>query len=65
MLNIQDRRLFTVGDFARTYGLSRGTVYKLAKTGELRVSKVLGKTVIRAEDAEAWEKNLRSIGEVA
>jgi excisionase family DNA binding protein len=60
-----ERRLLSVADFARTYGLSRGTVYKLAKSGELRLSKVLGKTVIRAEDAEAWERSLRSIGEVA
>jgi excisionase family DNA binding protein len=64
MISDQDRRVFTIAEFARIYGLSRGTVYKLASTGELRISKILGKTVIRAADAEAWEKNLRRIGEV-
>jgi excisionase family DNA binding protein len=60
-----ERRLLTIAEFAQTYAVSRGTVYKLAKTGSLRLSKVLGKTVIRTEDAVAWERSLRRIGEGA
>jgi excisionase family DNA binding protein len=48
-----ERRAYRVKEFCHLYGVSHAHVYKLARTGRLRMVKVGGRTLIRREDAEA------------
>jgi predicted site-specific integrase-resolvase len=50
----------TVPDFAKRNGISRGTAYNEVKRGRLRISKVGAKSLIFAEDEDAWRALVRS-----
>jgi excisionase family DNA binding protein len=47
------RRALRINEVCKAYGVSRSTVYKLAKEGKLRLSKIGGRSLIRVDDAEA------------
>jgi hypothetical protein len=46
-------RVLSVNGFCERYSLSRASFYRLASSGRLRTFKILGKRVVRVEDAEA------------
>lgn len=52
------RRAYTISEFCRDYGPGRTKAYQEIKNGRLRAVKVGSKTIIRADDAEAWLANL-------
>ncbi len=47
------RRSLRVGEFSRLYGLSRATIYRLIKSGELRTIKLGGCRLIPVDAAES------------
>ncbi len=51
-------RAFSLDQFAKRWGISKSTVYGLARKGELRLSKILGKTVILAEEDKRFAQRL-------
>ena len=51
-------RAFTIQEFGRNYKLGRTKIWSLIKERELRAVKVGSKTLIRADDAEAWLSSL-------
>ncbi|MDR3511069.1 MAG: LysR family transcriptional regulator [Caulobacteraceae bacterium] len=52
------KRLFTVNEFCTAYGTGRSKTYELIRLGLLKARKLDGKTMIRAEDAEAFVERL-------
>jgi hypothetical protein len=52
------KRLFTVNEFCAAYGTGRSKTYDLIRRGLLKARKLDGKTMIRAEDAEAFVERL-------
>jgi excisionase family DNA binding protein len=46
----EDRFAYRVDDAAAAVGLSRSKLYKLAEAGQLRMTKVAGRTLILRED---------------
>jgi excisionase family DNA binding protein len=51
---MSDKAVYSVPEFAATYGLGRSTVYRLLRSGDLKARKIGKRTVITAEDAESW-----------
>lgn len=52
--NFAKRRVYSLSDVADTLSVSRQTIYNLHKRGDLRISKILGKSVVFDEDLEAF-----------
>jgi excisionase family DNA binding protein len=44
----------TIREFCAWSGIGRTAIYKQAKLGRLKLSKVGSKTLVRWEDAQAW-----------
>lgn len=57
----KNRRAFTITELTQEYPISRATVYREAKDGRLKLTKIRGRTVVTVEDANAWWS---SLGEV-
>jgi excisionase family DNA binding protein len=49
----EGRRALRFNDAAKAYGVSRATLYELAKKGELKIYKLGGRSLLRVEDLEA------------
>jgi hypothetical protein len=47
-------RAMSIGQFSEHYGIGRTKAYEELKSGRLRGRKIGRRTVITAEDAEAW-----------
>lgn len=52
----------TIPDFLQTYRISRATLYRLVARNELRLVKLGRASRIDRAEAEAWARNLPSIG---
>lgn len=48
------RRAYSLNEVADTLDVSRQTLYNLRDRNQLRISKILGKSVIYVEDLEAY-----------
>lgn len=48
-----EKLAFTIAEAVKATGLSRQTLYRLKEAGELAMSRVYGRTVIRREHIEA------------
>jgi excisionase family DNA binding protein len=59
MENIAKRAL-TLREFCQAYGVSRTTTYRQITAGNLRTIKLGKRTLIAADDAEAWLRSLQS-----
>jgi hypothetical protein len=57
------RHAFSIDSFCDTHEIGRSLVYKEIRAGRLRACKVRGRTIITAEDAEAWRRSLSSPGD--
>lgn len=44
----------SINDFCDDIGVSRTTVYRLIRSGALKITKIRGRTVIRRVDADAF-----------
>jgi excisionase family DNA binding protein len=55
------QRAFTIDEFCKTYRLGRTKTYAEINAGRLKAAKVGSKTIIRADDAEAWLANLADV----
>ena len=58
MINENDVRAFSLVEFCRRYGVGRTTAYAEIKANRLQVVKAGKRTLIPANLAEAWLKNL-------
>ena len=56
--NIPKVVVFSIVDFAKTFGIGKSTVYVLIQSGQLKVRKVGARTLITYEDAMNWFNNL-------
>jgi hypothetical protein len=56
---------FTVNDFCERYSVGRTLAYEEIKAGRLRTRKAGRRTLILAQDAEAWISGLPSGGRAA
>jgi excisionase family DNA binding protein len=56
------QRAMSIVEFAATYGIGRTTAYEELRSGRLRGRKIGKRTIITAEDAEAWLRCLPVIG---
>ena len=56
------QRAFTVDEFCLAYRIGRTKAYQQINAGRLRVAKIGSKTIVRADDAEAWLASLTSPG---
>lgn len=54
----------TVQDFLSTYRISKATLYRLVARNELRLLKLGRSSRIDRAEAEAWARNLPSIGAI-
>lgn len=52
------KRLLTINQFCAAYRAGRSKTYDLIRRGLLKACKLDGKTMIRAEDAEAFVERL-------
>lgn len=48
------RRAYSLNEVADCFHVSRQTLYNLRDRNQLRISKILGKSVVYAEDLEAF-----------
>ena len=49
-------------EFCRAYGIGRTRTYAELKSGRLRARKAGKRTLITGDDAEAWLRNLPTVG---
>ena len=54
-------RAFTIPEFCRQYKIGRTKTYEEINTERLKAVKVGSKTIIRADDAEAWLASLKEV----
>lgn len=54
----QPKRAYTVAQFCQEFSVSKSSFYRMIKDGELKTKKRGHRTLIRAEDAEAWLDSL-------
>jgi excisionase family DNA binding protein len=59
------RRGFTIDEFCRRYPVGRTKVYGELSSGRLRARKIGRRTIITADDAEAWFSRLPIMGRPA
>jgi excisionase family DNA binding protein len=60
------QRAFTVDEFCRSYKVGRTKAYAEIAARRLKAVKIGAKTIIRADDAEAWLADLPDLkGEAA
>lgn len=52
------KRLLTVQEFLDNYALSRSSLYRAVKAGDLKITKIGRSTRVAVEDAEAWLASL-------
>lgn len=55
-------KLMTITQFQNAYGVSRSTIYRLAKTGDLPMVKIGRASRIKEEDAQRWLAGLSALG---
>jgi excisionase family DNA binding protein len=55
-----DKPIYSIKEFAATYGLGRSTVYRLLRSGDLKARKVGKRTVIAASDGKSWLRRLQA-----
>ena len=53
-----EKRAYSVDEFCQRYGVGRTTAYEEIKAGRLRVAKVGKRTLVTADAAELWLRNL-------
>jgi excisionase family DNA binding protein len=53
-----DKRAFSIGEFCNRYGVGKTTAYAEIKAKRLQVVKAGKRTLVPADAAEAWLKNL-------
>jgi excisionase family DNA binding protein len=58
MAATDDKKLLTLADLKRQYGVGRTYGYKLIRNGDLEAVKVGSKTMITLEAAEKWRRSL-------
>ena len=56
-MNIE-KRVFSVAEFCSRYGVGRTTTYEQIKAGRLQAVKAGKRTLVTADAAESWLKNL-------
>jgi hypothetical protein len=54
-----DKRMLSVADFCRLFGIGRTLAYSEMKAGRLRYCLCGRKRLIRTDDAEAWSLSIR------
>lgn len=52
------KRAYSINEFCQIYQLGRTKTYEEIASGRLTAVKVGSRTIIRADDAEAWLANL-------
>jgi predicted DNA-binding transcriptional regulator AlpA len=55
-----DKRVFSIAEFCHRYGIGRTSAYAEIKANRLPIVKVGARTLVLADAAEAWLKNLPS-----
>jgi excisionase family DNA binding protein len=53
-----EKRAYSIADFCSRYGVGRTTTYEEIKAGRLRIVKAGRRTLVTADAAESWLKNL-------
>ena len=53
---------YTVPDFLQIYAIGRTTLYRLADSGKIRITKIGRASRIAKADAKAWADSLPTIG---
>jgi excisionase family DNA binding protein len=53
-----EKRVFSINEFCSRYGVGRTTAYEEIKAGRLQVVKAGKRTLVPADAAESWIKNL-------
>ena len=61
MNDMTTTNLLSIADVMAKTTLSRGSVYTLIRSGELRGVKVGARTVVRSTDFEAWLDTLNDV----
>ena len=56
-----DKFLLTLPDFCERHSISRTAVYREVSAGRLKLTKRGSRSLIAADDAEAWRKALPTI----
>jgi excisionase family DNA binding protein len=59
------KRAYSIGEFCRLYELGRTKTYQEINAGRLKAVKIGSKTLIRADDAEAWLASLTGANRAA
>jgi excisionase family DNA binding protein len=54
-------KLMTLTQFQNAYGVSRSTIYRLAKTGDLPMVKIGRASRIKEDDAQRWLEGLPAL----
>jgi excisionase family DNA binding protein len=57
------QRAMSIAEFCRDYGTGRTTAYQEIKAGRLRAVKCGKRTLVIADDAEAWLRSLPAAAE--
>jgi len=58
MITENDKRAFSISEFCCRFGVGRTTAYGEIKAGRLQVVKAGKRTLVPADSAESWLKNL-------
>ncbi len=53
---------YTIAEFIRIYAIGRTTLYRAAKSGKIRITKIGRSARIAKVDAEAWADSLPTTG---
>ena len=53
---------YTIAEFLRVYAIGRTSLYRAAKTGKIRITKIGRSARIAKADAKAWADNLPTTG---
>lgn len=52
---------YTVSEFTNAFGISKASLYRQVKAGQIRLVKCGARSLITAADAAAWLENLASV----
>jgi hypothetical protein len=53
---------YTISEFLRIYPMGRTSLYRAAKAGQIRITKIGRSSRIAKADAKAWADSLPTIG---
>ena len=53
---------YTIAEFLRVFAIGRTSLYRAAKTGKIRITKIGRSARIAKADAKAWADNLPTTG---